>query len=52
MNVRVVNGPLCGCEGILIRKRIGKSRLVVAIDIIRQAVCVELDEEDVEPASA
>jgi transcription antitermination factor NusG len=52
MYVRVVNGPLCGCEGILVRKRTGKSRLVVAIDIIQQAVCVELNEEDVEPISA
>jgi len=51
MYVRVVNGPLCGCEGILVRKRTGKSRLVVAIDIIQQAVCVELNEEDVEPIS-
>jgi transcriptional antiterminator NusG len=51
MYVRVVNGPLCGCEGILIRKRSGRSRLVVAIDIIQQAVCVELNEEDVEPVS-
>lgn len=51
MCVRVVNGPLCGCEGILVRKRTGKSRLVVAIDIIQQAVCVELNEEDVEPIS-
>jgi transcriptional antiterminator NusG len=52
MYVRVVNGPLRGCEGILIRKRAGKSRLVVAIDIIQQAVSVELNEEDVEPVSA
>jgi transcription antitermination factor NusG len=52
MCVRVVNGPLSGCEGILLRKRTGKSRLVVAIDIIQQAVCVEINEEEVEPASA
>jgi transcription antitermination factor NusG len=49
MWVRIVNGPLYGCEGILVRKRNQKSRLVVAIDIIQQAVSVDLDEQDVEP---
>ena len=49
MQVRIANGPLYGCEGILLRKRNEKARLVVAIDIIKQAVSVELDEEDVEP---
>jgi transcription antitermination factor NusG len=51
MRVRIANGPLYGCEGILVRKRNEKARLVVAIDIIQQAVSVELDEEDVEPVS-
>ena len=51
MQVRVANGPLYGCEGILVRKRNEKARLVVAIDIIQQAVSVELSEEDVEPLS-
>ena len=49
MRVRIANGPLYGCEGILVRKRDEKARLVVAIDIIQQAVSVELSEEDVEP---
>lgn len=51
MRVRIVNGPLYGCEGILVRKKHEKSRLVVAIDIIQQAVSVELNEDDVEPTS-
>jgi transcription antitermination factor NusG len=49
MRVRIVNGPLYGCEGILVRRKNEKARLVVAIDIIQQAVSVELSEEDVEP---
>ena len=49
MWVRIVNGPLYGCEGILVRKRNQNSRLVVAIDIIQQAVSVDLNEQDVEP---
>ena len=51
MRVRIVNGPLYGCEGILVRKKNEKARLVVSIDIIQQAVSVELSEEDVEPLS-
>ena len=51
MRVRIANGPLYGCQGILVHKKHEKSRLVVAIDIIQQAVSVELDEEDVEPLS-
>ena len=51
MRVKIVNGPLYGCEGILVRKKHEKSRLVVAIDIIQQAVSVELNEDDVEPVS-
>ena len=51
MRVKIVNGPLYGCEGILVRKKNEKARLVVAIDIIQQAVSVELSEEDVEPIS-
>ncbi len=51
MRVRIVNGPLYGCEGMLVRKKHEKARLVVAIDIIQQAVSVELNEEDVEPTS-
>ena len=51
MRVRIANGPLYGCEGILVQKKHEKSRLVVAIDIIQQAVSVELSEDDVEPIS-
>lgn len=51
MRVRIVNGPLYGCEGILVHRKNEKTRLVVAIDIIQQAVSVELSEEDVEPVS-
>ncbi|MFH0810751.1 MAG: UpxY family transcription antiterminator [Pseudomonadota bacterium] len=47
--VRVLHGPLAGCEGILLRKS-AKSRLVIAVDIIRRAVCVEIDSLAVEPA--
>ena len=48
MEVEVVEGPLTGVRGILLRKA-GRARLVVAIDIIQQAASVELDGADVRP---
>jgi transcription antitermination factor NusG len=48
--VRVVSGPLAGCEGILLRRRAKGRRLAIAVDIIRRAVSVELEAADVEPA--
>jgi transcription termination/antitermination protein NusG len=46
--VRVCNGPLTGCIGVLVRSKRAKGRLVVNLDIIQQSVGVELDVEDVE----
>ncbi len=46
--VRVVRGPLAGCTGILKRTDPKRGRLVVGVDIIKQAVSVELDLEDIE----
>jgi transcription termination/antitermination protein NusG len=47
--VRVVNGPLVGIEGILIKIKPNKNRLVLSVDLIKESVSVELDELDVEP---
>ena len=48
--VVVVRGALAGCSGILVRQNPKRGRLVVSLDIIHQAVSVELDMEDVQPA--
>src|SRR5262245_23301409 len=48
MEVEVVRGPLDGVRGLLIRKD-RKARLVLAIHLIRQAVAVEMDADDVRP---
>jgi transcription antitermination factor NusG len=46
--VRIVRGALEGIEGILVRnKRI--SRLVLSVDLIMQAVAIEVDAADVQP---
>ncbi len=49
--VKVVNGPLAGCVGILLKKNSKKGKLVASIDIIKKAVSVELSIDDVEPVN-
>jgi transcription antitermination factor NusG len=49
MWVRVVHGPLTGIEGILIKTRPNKHRLVLSVDILQESVCVEIDDLSVEP---
>ena len=46
--VRVVRGSLEGVEGILTRKK-NLYRLVLSVDMLAQAVSVEIDALDVEP---
>jgi transcription antitermination factor NusG len=48
MAVEVIRGPLEGVKGILLRK--GKPyRLVISVNLIRQAAAVEIDAADVAP---
>ncbi len=48
MMVEVVHGPLRGVIGRLIRKG-ARARLMLAVDLIGQAVSVEVDAADVKP---
>ena len=44
----MVRGPLLGVRGRLVRK--GRTtRLIVAVDLIRQGVSLDIDVADVEP---
>jgi transcription antitermination factor NusG len=45
--VRVKRGSLCGVEGILVRKK-NVFRLVLSVQMLAQAVAVEIDASDVE----
>jgi len=47
MMVEVVHGPLRGVVGRLMRKDPPKARLVLSVDLIGQAVSVEVDAADV-----
>lgn len=46
--VEVTAGPLKGIQGKLIKKK-GRFRFVLQVDLIRQAVSVEIDASDVRP---
>jgi transcription antitermination factor NusG len=46
--VEVVHGPLKGVVGRLVQKK-EKARLVLSVDLIGQAVSVEIDAADVKP---
>jgi len=47
--VRIVAGPLRGIEGILLRFKSNKQRLILSVDILQQSICVEMDTIEVEP---
>jgi transcription antitermination factor NusG len=49
MMVEVSHGPLRGVVGRLLRKEHARSRLVLAVDLIGQAVSVDVDAADVKP---
>ena len=46
--VEIIAGPLKGIVGILVYKK-GRFRFVLQVDLIRQAVSVEIDASDVRP---
>jgi transcription antitermination factor NusG len=47
--VRFTSGPLAGMHGILLRRK-GKSRVVIALELIQRAMVVDADAADVELA--
>lgn len=49
--VRVRSGPMAGVDGILVRRK-DKFRLVLSVDLIQQAVALEVDGADVEPMTS
>ena len=48
-SVKVTSGPLKGVIGRLITKKGAQARLVLSVDLIGQAVSVEVDAADVKP---
>jgi transcription antitermination factor NusG len=48
--VRIKAGPMTGLEGVLIRKK-SNFRVVLTLDAIMRSVAVEIDGDDLEPAT-
>jgi transcription antitermination factor NusG len=48
--VRIKAGMMAGVEGVLVRKK-NEFRVVLTLDSIMQSVAVEVDADDIEPAS-
>lgn len=45
--VRVVEGPLTGVEGVFLRDKPNRGRLVVSVNLLQTSVAVEVDCDDV-----
>lgn len=45
---RVVQGPLAGMEGIIVRRK-NRSRLVLSLNLIQRSMAIEMDEGDLVP---
>jgi len=49
--VRVVDGPLRGCEGFLIKIKEEKEKLIISLDLLRRSVSVEIESASIEPVT-
>ena len=47
--VRVVEGPLAGIEGVFVRDKKNRGRLVVSVNLLQTSVAIEVDGDFVEP---
>ena len=47
--VRIVDGPLKGCEGYLLKVKEGREKLIITIDLLKRSVAVEIEGASVEP---
>lgn len=50
--VRVVEGPLAGLQGVFLRDKPNRGRLVVSVNLLQTSVAVEVDCAFVEPMEA
>lgn len=48
--VRIVDGPLRGCEGFLLKKHEQKEKLVISVDLLQRSLSVEVGGASIEPA--
>jgi transcription antitermination factor NusG len=46
--VRIVDGPLKGCEGYLLKVKESREKLIITIDLLKRSVAVEIEGASVE----
>ena len=49
MRVKIIDGPLEGTCGVILRQKQGKKRLVVSVELLGRGIAIDLSEETVEP---
>ena len=47
--VRITDGALLGCEGILLRKEGVKEKLIISIDLLQRSLSIEISGANIEP---
>jgi len=47
--VRVIQGPLAGIEGVFVRDKKNRGRLVVSVNLLQTSLAIEVDGDFVEP---
>jgi len=48
--VRIVSGPLCGLEGIVLRRSGKKTRMIVSVEFLHRSIAVDLEPGDLRAA--
>jgi transcription antitermination factor NusG len=47
--IRIVDGPLKGCEGFLLKKQAEKQKLIISVDLLKRSVSIEIEGASIEP---
>jgi transcription antitermination factor NusG len=47
--IRIVDGPLKGCEGFLLKKQAEKEKLIISVDLLKRSVSIEIEDASIEP---
>jgi transcriptional antiterminator NusG len=47
--IRIVDGPLKGCEGFLLKKQAEKEKLIISVDLLKRSVSIEIEGASIEP---
>ena len=46
--IRIVDGPLKGCEGFLLKKQAEKEKLIISLDLLQRSLSIEIEGASIE----